>query len=115
MTRISSLIVATSLAILPLSAFAQQTGATDKTTAPAGVVTTAPTGTATAAPMAAGKTSTGMATGVAQPTKPDAKAPAVAEKPAMNEKPTVGAKKDLHGANSGKTLKQKTVAEPAKS
>jgi hypothetical protein len=43
MTRISSLLIASTLAILPISAFAQQTATPAKTTEPAGVMTTTKT------------------------------------------------------------------------
>jgi hypothetical protein len=46
MTRISSLFVATTLAILPIGAFAQQNAAPVKTTAPTTMTTTAPAVTA---------------------------------------------------------------------
>ena len=42
MNRISSLFVATTLAILPISAFAQQDAAPAKTAAPSTVISTAP-------------------------------------------------------------------------
>jgi hypothetical protein len=42
MTRISSLILATTMAILPISAFAQQAATPAKTTAPTGIMTQAP-------------------------------------------------------------------------
>ena len=49
MTRISSLLVASTLAILPLSAFAQQTGTAAKTAEPTGMTATAPAATTTPA------------------------------------------------------------------
>ncbi len=52
MTRISSLLVASTLAILPISAFAQQAAAPAKTAEPTAVTTTAPTSAKTPAPVA---------------------------------------------------------------
>ncbi len=69
MTRISSLLVASTLAILPISAFAQQTAVPAKPTAPAAVTTSVQD----TAPVA-GKTAT---TTTAKASKPDAKTPAM--------------------------------------
>jgi hypothetical protein len=89
MTRTCSLLVASTLAILPLSAFAQQAVAPSKTTDP--TVTT----TTTTAPVA-GKTAT------ATPAKPEVKTPAA------------GTKTGMHGLNTNTTHHTKVVA-PAKS
>jgi hypothetical protein len=85
MTRISSLFVATSMALLPLSAFAQ-------TSAPA----TAPTGITAPAP--AGTASSTVAPGKSAAAVPEVKAPEQAKK------------KDMHSQN---THHEKT-AVPAK-
>ena len=91
MTRISSLIVATTLAILPLSAFAQQNATPAKSVAPAAMTsatpsnatpstTTTATTTAIAAPATTataavtGKTETTAMPKVIQPAKSDVKA-----------------------------------------
>jgi hypothetical protein len=104
MTRISSLFVATTLAILPISAFAQSTVAPAKTVAPATTTTVAP---ATIAPVA-GKTAATATTNVTQPAKPDTKTPATATKT------------QVHGMNSVNTHHAKIsvpakTAEPTKS
>jgi hypothetical protein len=95
MTRISSLFVAATLAILPMGAFAQQSTATVKTVTPTAITTTAPV----TAPVT-GKTAT-TAT-VTQPAKPDAKTPAVA------------AKSQVHGLNTV-TSPHTKAAVPTKS
>jgi hypothetical protein len=87
MTRISSLLVASTLAILPLSAFAQQTAAPAKTAEPTVTTTTAPV---------AGKTA------VATPAKPEVKTKAA------------DSKTDMHGMNTDTTHHTKVVP-PAKS
>jgi hypothetical protein len=92
MTRISSLFVATSLAILPLSAFAQT--APVKSDAPAKMTTT------TTAP-AAGKTSEAATGKVTQPAKPVVKDPAA------------DSKTQVHGMNTVKTHHAKAPV-PAK-
>jgi hypothetical protein len=97
MTRISSLFLATTLAILPVAAFAQQTPAPAKTVAPAGITAPSPS-----APVAS-KTAN-----VTQPVKSDAKTPAPA------------AKTEVHGLNSVTSHHAKAnvpakTAEPAKS
>jgi hypothetical protein len=106
MTRISSLLVASALAILPIGAFAQQAAAPAKATAPAAM--TAPTNTT--APVAGKTAATSMApTSMAptatanstQPAKPDAKAP------------VVGTKNQVHGMNTVKTHHAK-ASVPAK-
>lgn len=87
MTRISSLIVATTLAILPLSAFAQQNATPAKSVAPAAMTSATPsnatpstttpaiTATATTATAAGtGKTETTAMPKVIQPAKSDVKA-----------------------------------------
>jgi hypothetical protein len=96
MTRISSLFVAATVAILPMGAFAQQSTATMKAAAPTAITTAAP---ATTAPVT-GKTAT-TAT-VAQPAKPDAKTP------------TVAAKSQVHGLNTV-TSPHAKAAVPTKS
>jgi hypothetical protein len=88
MTRTRSLLVASTLAILPLSAFAQQPVAPAKTADP--TVTTS-----TTAPVA-GKTA------VATPAKPEVKTP------------VAGPKSEVHGLNTNTTHHAKVVA-PAKS
>jgi len=131
MTRISSLFVATTLAILPLSAFAQQgvspvkvaapttttSAATTPVTAPvasktviAPVKPVAPTTTTSAAttPVTAPVTNTTAATGVTQPAKSDIKDPAQ------------GAKTEVHGmktvhSHHAKLHVPAKIAEPAKS
>ena len=128
MTRISSLIVATTLAILPLSAFAQQNAAPVKTAAPTsmtsatpaaattataptaiGPVTTGPvtTGPVTAGP-AIGKTTTSATAKVIQPTKSDVTTTVPA------------AKSEVHGMNPitshhAKVHVPAKAAEPARS
>lgn len=96
MTRISSLFVATTLAILPLSAFAQTTvTAPVKTTAATGI--TAPSLTTPApATVAPGKATAAM---------PDAKAPVQTKK------------SEMHSLNNHheKTSVPTKAAEPAKS
>jgi hypothetical protein len=100
MTRISSLFVASTLAILPISAFAQETAMPAKTTAPTGITTAAP---GTNAPVT-GKTTT---TTMTQPAKPDAKTSAP------------GGKSEVHGMNTvphhTKANVPATTAEPTKS
>jgi hypothetical protein len=119
MTRISSLIVATTLAILPLSAFAQQNATPAKTTAPATITSAAPatiagvapvtaTPAVTAAAPVAGKTTATATAKVIQPAKSDVKSPMPA------------AKTEVHGSNPVTSHHAKAnvptkVAEPAKS
>jgi hypothetical protein len=130
MTRISNLFVASTLAILPISAFAQQTAAPAKTAAPTSMTTPAPATTApVTAPMTdktladktladkagTGKTATAPTADVTKPAKPEMKTPAVGTKT-----PPQGAKSEVHGMNTGKTHHAKTSipaksAEPAKS
>jgi hypothetical protein len=98
MTRISSLLVAASLAILPIGAFAQPTAAPAKTAAPASM-TTAPVTAPVSDKAVTGQTATADVT---KPAKPEAKTPAA------------GAKSEVHGMNTVKTHHTKT-AEPAKS
>jgi hypothetical protein len=100
MTRISSLLVTSALAILPISAFAQTTVAPAKTAESSAVTTTAPmTGkTATATTPAAKEAAT----------KPDAKTPAPGAKTAMH-----GLDKDTTGHS--KTPAPVKTADPAKS
>ena len=94
MTRISSLFVATSLAILPLSAFAQ-TAAQPAATAPA----------KTAAPAPASTTSATVAPNKTTSTAPEVKTPEQAKK------------KDMHSQNTHheKTGVPAKTAEPSKS
>jgi hypothetical protein len=84
MNRITSLLVATALAALPISAFAQQSAAPVKTAAPTS--TTATTTAPVTAP-ATGKMSEATTT----PAKPDVKTPAH------------GTKSEVHGMNGVKT------------
>jgi len=111
MTRISSLIVATTLAILPLSAFAQQNAAPAKATAPTTVTSVAPataTPAVTATAPVTGKIATTATAKVIQPAKSDVKTPV----PAV--------KTEVHGSNpvishhAKANVPSKTV-EPAKS
>ncbi len=101
MTRISSLFVASTLAILPISAFAQQAPTTPKLAepapmkAPATGSVTSKTGTTITTATPDGKTATTATT------KPDVKTPAV------------GAKSEVHGTNTTTTGHAKTAA-PAK-
>ena len=116
MTRISSLLVASALAILPISAFAQQAATPAKTTAPTGVTTSVQD----TAPVA-GKTTT---TTTAKVSKPDAKTTAMdtknqaadaktnAKTPATDTKTTE--KSQVHGMSTVPAPHVKTVA-PAKS
>ena len=100
MTRISSLILATTLAILPVAAFAQTAPA--KSVTPTGI--TAPVADKTVADKAGVAKSTTMA----QPAKTDAKTPAG------------NAKTEIHGMNGVNTHHAKVqvpakTAEPTKS
>jgi hypothetical protein len=91
MTRLPSLLVASALAILPLSAFAQQPTAPAKTAEPSGAMTTAPGND---------KATTGM------PSKTDTRSQAS------------GMKSDAHGMNSTghtKTPAAAKTADPSKS
>jgi hypothetical protein len=106
MNRISSLFVASTLAVLPISAFAQQTAAPVKTAPPATMTTTAPVTTAPAP--VAGRAAPTPTADVARPAKPDVKTPAA------------GSKSEVHGMNTVRTHHAKTSvptksAEPAKS
>jgi hypothetical protein len=94
MTRISSLFLATTLAILPVAAFAQQTAAPAKTVAPTSITAPSP-----AAPAAA-KTAA-----VTQPVKYDVKPAAKTEVHGMNAVTS-------HHAKANVPAK---TAEPAKS
>ena len=109
MTRISSLFVATTLAILPIAAFAQQNVAPAKNAAPVGMTAMAPTGTApiTAAPTTE-KTSKSPTAKVIQPANPDVR----------NGMP--GAKARVHGMNTVRPSHAKPaatgkIADPAES
>jgi hypothetical protein len=103
MTRISSLLVASTLAILPISAFAQQTVAPAKTAEPTGMTTTAPaTGSVTA------KTDTTATT-----PKPEAKAATTPATKRDVKTPATGAKSEVHGMNTTTTGHAKTTV-PAK-
>jgi len=102
MTRISSLFIATTLAILPVSAFAQTATAPAKDAAPTGIMSTAP---ATPAP---GKSTDKTTANVIQSAKPDVKAA------------TPGAKTEVHSMNTVNPHHAKTpvpgkTAEPSKS
>lgn len=110
MTRISSLLIASALAILPLSAFAQQAATTAKTPEPTAMTTTAPT----AGPVT-GKTGTTVTTA-----KPEAKGAATATTKPEVKTPATGAKSEVHGMNTTTTGHSKTTApakpvEPSKS
>lgn len=109
MTRISSLFVATTLALLPIGAFAQTTAAPVKGTAPASTTSVTPattvpdTGKAVGDKMGAVKTTgaTAPATAtanVAQPAKPSAVTP------------THSAKPEVHGMNGASTHHAKMTA-----
>jgi hypothetical protein len=106
MKRISSLLVASGLAILPISAFAQQTATPGKAAAePTGMTTAPPNVTA---PVSGDKTATSATTHMAKPVKPDAKTPAA------------GTKGEVHGSNTinphnTKTTAPAKTAEPTKS
>jgi hypothetical protein len=96
MTRISSLLVASAFAILPITAFAQPTSAPVKAAAPV------------TAPVTSKATAPAVTADVTKPAKTDVKTPAA------------GAKSDVHGSNTVKTHHAKTTvpaksAEPAKS
>jgi hypothetical protein len=82
MTRMSSLFVASALAVLPIGAFAQPTAAPAKAAAPTSITTATP---ATTSPVVAGKASDATVT---QPAKGDLKAP------------VHGAKTEVHGMQS---------------
>lgn len=112
MTRISSLLIATTLAILPISAFAQQTAAPAKTAEPTGMTATAPVTAPVTGPVA-GKTATTATM------KPDTKAATTATTKPDAKTPATGAKTEVHGMNTNMTHSKTTVpaktAEPAKS
>jgi hypothetical protein len=95
MTRISSFFVAPTLAILPISAFAQQTAALAQTAEAAGIMTTAPNA---AAPASSNTTTTTTA----QPAKPD-----------VNTS-TPGAKTAVHGMNTVTTPSHAKANIPTK-
>jgi hypothetical protein len=100
MTRISSLFVATTLAILPIGAIAQPTVAPAKTTSPTALTTTAPA----TAPVT-GKTAASTTADVGQPAKTSVKH---------------GTKTEVHGMNGVNTPNTRTgvpakTTEPAKS
>ncbi|MDR3532177.1 MAG: hypothetical protein P4L90_16705 [Rhodopila sp.] len=109
MTRISSLFVATTLAILPMSAFAQQNAAPVKDAAPAGITAAAPAATAAATDkVVAGKETSTTTANVAQPTKPEIKTPAHGAKPEVHSLNTVN-------PHHAKTKVPAKTVEPAKS
>ena len=89
MTRISSMFVASALAVLPISAFAQQDTAAAEVAAPNAVVS----------PMVSSHTTPGN--------KPTA---ANAEKPATKATPATGGKTEVHGLNTLKSHDGKTIA-----
>jgi hypothetical protein len=100
MTRISSLLVASAFAILPITAFAQPTSAPVKAAAPTTMTTAAPVTSKANAPA--------VTADATKPAKTDVKTPAA------------GAKSDVHSSNTVKTHHAKTnvpakSAEPAKS
>jgi hypothetical protein len=102
MTRVSSLFFASTMAILPISAFAQTPAAGAKDAAPAGMTSTAP---ATTTPIA-GKTSSAATANVIQPAKSNVKTVAS------------GAKTDAHGVvnpHHAKTAVPAKTVDPAKS
>ncbi len=124
MTRFSSLFVASTLAILPLSAFAQQTAAPAKTTAPTSMATTAPTGDKTVTGAASmDKTSTDKngttkapADATANVTQPAAKPDVKSDAKSTGH----GVKNDVHGMNGvnahhAKASVPAKAIEPAKS
>jgi hypothetical protein len=105
MIRISSLFVASTLAVLPISAFAQQAATPAKTTEPTGMTTAAPNATA---PVSGNKSTTTTTTNMAKPAKPDVKTPAA------------GTKGEVHGMNTvnphhTKATAPAKTAEPTKS
>lgn len=107
MTRISSLLVASTLAILPISAFAQQTAAPAKTAEPA------PVTTATTAPIT-GRTGVTMTT-----VNPGVKTTTAATATPDVKTSATGAKTEAQGMNATTTHSKTTApakpAEPAKS
>jgi hypothetical protein len=108
MTRISNLFVASTLAFLPISAFAQQTATPVKTAAPTNMTSPAPVTAPAAGKAATGKSVTAPTADVTKPANPALKTPAV------------GTKTQVHGMNTVKTHHIKTsvpaqTAEPAKS
>jgi hypothetical protein len=117
MTRISSLIVASTLAILPIGAFAQPATAPAKTSTPTTVTTSAPTSTQADAKIVAPVNSKPAAAVDSKVTAPtDSKAVAVpASKAAKPDVKTQAADKNqVHGMNTVNTHHAKTVA-PSKS
>jgi hypothetical protein len=124
MTRISSLLVATTLAILPISAFAQQNAAPVKTTAPTtGLSSMAPSTTTPVTASVAGKTATATTANVTQPVKPALNTTDVKTTDAKSNDvkvPAHGAKTEVHGMNTVNTPHAKAAApaktaDPAKS
>jgi hypothetical protein len=106
MTRISSLLVASTLAILPISAFAQQAAAPAKAAEPTAMSTTAPA----TAPVT-GKTATTATT-----TKPEVKTTTNATAKPDAKTPSTDSKTDIHGMNThSKTTAPVKTAEPPKS
>jgi hypothetical protein len=104
MRPIPSLFVATAMAILPLSAFAQTATAPVTDAAPAGMTSTVPTAPAPVI----GKSTTKTATAVIQPAKPDVKTAAPASKTEIHSMNTVN-------PHRAKTSAPAKTAEPAKS
>jgi hypothetical protein len=98
MKRISSLFVASSLVVLPLSAFAQQAAAPGKTAESAGTTTAAPNATA---PAGGTKSATAATANMAKSGKPEVKTPAI------------GTKGEVHGMNAVNPHNTKAIA-PAK-
>jgi hypothetical protein len=139
MTRISSLFVATTLAILPISAFAQQNAVPVKTAAPVTMTTAAPATTApivdkTATAKVPALTTPALATPSTTPpattptattptaTTPTATTTANVTQPAKSDVkvPATGKKTEVHGMNTvtshhAKATVPAKTAEPAKS
>lgn len=120
MTRISSLFVATALAILPISAFAQQNAVPAKTTTPNATMSAAPVTTPTQGAIADGKSVDAKMA----PTAASANMAATTTQPAKHngKTNTSGSKTEVHGMNNAKPHDGKTgvpatgkAAEPAKS
>jgi hypothetical protein len=122
MTRITSLFAATTLAILPISAFAQQDTAPAKTAAPNAVISPAPANSSTplAGKTADGKSADGKTTATIAP----ANTAAMATQPAKHDGKTnmSGGKAAMHGVNGTQSHDSKTAtpatgktAEPTKS
>jgi hypothetical protein len=118
MTRISSLIVASTLAILPISAFAQQTAAPAKTTAPTSMTTATPATAPVDSKTAASVNSKTVAPVDSKTTAPVDGKTAAATTTTKAAKPEVKTptteKNQVHGMNTVAPHHAKTVV-PAKS